>query len=567
MSRTVRFCALPLMLVTLGWPSEADGRSTVVARFLPDVVVGGAAGQVAHLHLHYFPGDGEAIVAAAIDFDPQQLQVHGVDAALGQAVADGGSLRVSYAEQPVGAEATDTLDITLVAGASDPGLTWRIQAYSSLETEAAHTTSAKLGVQPPVEVEAACLPRLLYPGENATLEVVLRNADALGRAVTDVSWHWPDALSPLDDQAPAWGESLLPGDERSLRYRVRVDVDAIPAEVKLKGSVQTDRVAVSPLTDIPLEVLIAPQLQMRWQACPQESGQLGVLICAWQNRGAATMELAALRLEAPHGISDLKVEAGSLDVAITREGQQIDVTGPVSLRPRESLPVELRFTPERPGPFQWQGWYRPAGHPELIPAAGQTRVEVILAQGEESSRGQGGPQLTDVEMVNEALCESLGRVLADLPLGDGARVELEADASSQKNWIVEDALTHALMAQGYRPVLENSGQTCSVLHYRLVEAKVVYTPRRGGWNPFRDGYRRESYGDVLLKLEDGGAHNVVWARSVAIRDMDEVSSDAHKWLGSAKAVDRTEVEPDYRVVEMSLSGLIVGGLFFVFFVP
>ncbi len=36
---------------------------------------------------------------------------------------------------------------------------------------------------------------------------------------------------------------------------------------------------------------------------------------------------------------------------------------------------------------------------------------------------------------------------------------------------------------------------------------------------------------------------------------------------SSSAVDRVEVDPDYRAVEISLSGLIVGGLFFVFFVP
>ena len=389
MSRIARSCVLPLMLATLGWPSEAGARSTVAARFLPDVVVSGSAGQVARLHLHYFPGDGEAILAADIDTDALQLQVDGVVSALGQVAVDGGNLRVSYAERPLGAEATDTLDIAFVPGARYPNLTWGIRAYSSLSPQVAHSTSATLGVRPPVDVQAICRPRLLYPGEDAALEVVLRNEDQLGRAITDVSWHWPDALSLVDGPAAAWDESLLPGVERMCRYRVRVAEDAVSGDVYLKGSVQTDRLADSPIAGIPLEVLVAPQLRVKWQARPQEAGKPGVLICTWHNQGAAILELAALRLESPHAIPDIEVEAGSLGVAITGQEQRIDLTGPVSLGPGESLAVALRFAPERPGASRWRGSYRPAGRLELIPAVGDTRVEVVLAQAEEGAGARG----------------------------------------------------------------------------------------------------------------------------------------------------------------------------------
>ncbi len=92
MSRTARSCVLSLVLAALGWSSESGARSTVVARFVPDAVVSGPADQVARLHLQYFPGDGEAIVGAAIEFDPRQLQVNGAEAALGQAAVDGGAV-------------------------------------------------------------------------------------------------------------------------------------------------------------------------------------------------------------------------------------------------------------------------------------------------------------------------------------------------------------------------------------------------------------------------------------------------------------------------------------------
>ena len=360
---------------------------------------------------------------------------------------------------------------------------------------------------------------------------------------------------------------LKPGDGRSLDYGVRVRADASPGEVRLRGVVRTDRGVTSPLPDIVLEVLAAPQLEIEWQAIPQETEHPGALVCTWKNPGPDPVVLAALRMSAPHAIWDLQVDAGPFDVAIASDGRQVDLTGPVTLGPGESVPVVLRLTPQRPGAFQWRGSFLPAGHTELIPTGAGTRVEVVLAPGGERDQGEEKPQLTDVEMVCEALRQALGQALSEMPLGDGARVELAADASSQKNWMVADALTHALMAQGHHPVLAGSDHPDGVLHYRLVAAKVVYTPRRGGWNPFRDGYRRELFGDVLLKLELADTGGMAWARVVAIRGVDEVASEAYEWLGSAKAVDRVEVDPDYRAVETSLSGLIVGGLFFVFFVP
>jgi len=559
--------ALLSALGALGRPTEASALSTVVARFHPDAVVSGSGMQVARLWLHYYPGDGEAIVRSVIDFDPQQLKVTGVEAAVGQVAVVEGSVRLSYAAHPLGAEATDTLDISLVTGSSGPGLSWQVRAFSSLDGEVAHATAVELGIEPPLEVEVSCLPDGLYPGEEATLEAVIRNRDARGRELAEVSWQWPDAVSPIPDQTPTWGEPLLPGDRRSLLYGVRVRTDAAPGEVRLTGIGRTDRIAASPLPEMPLEILGGVQLQVDWQANLQEAEHPGVLVCNWRNPGIEPVDLAALRVAAPHAIPDLQVDAGSLDVAVASDGRQIDLTGPVSLGPGESVSATLRFTPERPGAFQWRGWFQPAGHRELIPAAGDTRVEVVLAPGDENGPGEGEPQLTDVEMVCAALRESLGQALAELPLGDGARVELVADASGKTNWMVADALTHALFAQGHRPVLGGSGQSDNVLHYRLVEAKVVYTPRRGGWNPFRDGYRREVHGDVLLKLEPADARSMTWARVVTIRGADEVASEASEWLGSAKTVDRIEVDPDYRAVEMSLSGLIVGGLFFVFFVP
>ena len=150
----------------------------------------------------------------------------------------------------------------------------------------------------------------------------------------------------------------------------------------------------------------------------------------------------------------------------------------------------------------------------------------------------------------------------------GARIELEAAKKDDRNWIAEDVLTAELIRKGYRVAVspaddgEDSGASLS---YRVVDARVVYTPAKG-WNPLAAKHRREAIGDLFLAFgtSDG---ELSWIRRIQGYGIETIPSEGTRWLGGSETVERVSVDPGNKAVEIGLSGVIVGGLFFVFFVP
>ena len=94
--------------------APASARSTLSARLDQPAIAGPALEQQSILYLHYFPGDGEAIVRAELKC-LGNAQLHNARSALGQAQLAEASIAIDYAARPLAGEHIDTLYIDLAA--------------------------------------------------------------------------------------------------------------------------------------------------------------------------------------------------------------------------------------------------------------------------------------------------------------------------------------------------------------------------------------------------------------------------------------------------------------------
>ena len=92
----------------------ASARSTLSVRLDQPAIAGPALDQQSILYLHYFPGDGEAIVSAELQC-LGNARLQNVRSALGQAQLEAASVGIDYAARPLAGEHIDTLYIALVA--------------------------------------------------------------------------------------------------------------------------------------------------------------------------------------------------------------------------------------------------------------------------------------------------------------------------------------------------------------------------------------------------------------------------------------------------------------------
>lgn len=175
---------------------------------------------------------------------------------------------------------------------------------------------------------------------------------------------------------------------------------------------------------------------------------------------------------------------------------------------------------------------------------------------------------TDVQLVSLALRKSLEDALGELPLTPNARIFLQGQKESARDWIAEDILMEVLIRRGFKIVLKppQAGKSeAGVLHYRLADPKVLYTPWKGKWFSVRSWIQREAYGNLFLRLHDSGGR-ILWTRRIEAHEMDRVPADRIELLGGGTAVTRTLSETGSRIIERGLSASIIGGLFYIFFV-
>ena len=555
----------------------ASARSTLSARLDQPAIAGPALDQQSILYLHYFPGDGEAIVSAELGC-LGNARLQNVRSALGQAQLKGASIGIDYAARPLAGEHIDTLYIDLAA-AEVGKIDWSAAIYSSLNPQGApaHQIEFDLAVRPPPAISWSIEPQRVYQGERFDLRAIVRFDDASGPPLEQLNWSWPPELNWPEGDAPQhWEGSLAPGQADTLSWTVRVasgHLGPLPLAVTARVSGQspvdlaTRHLQVDPLPVMALE----PGFMMALGAGFMEVGKRGPITCIWRNESASPIGLAALRLQVAPAFSDVSLIEGPPGAALVQSEEEtapsLLVSGLDSLNAGAAIRVTLEAVPQRPGPFTWQSACKPVGREHFIPLRGSNTIRVVW---EEMAQGQGGKKQTptDLQLINQAFVLALDHQMDALPLSLGTRLFLQAeDHKNEANWVVEDALIETLQERGYQVLVRQPEDSpADVVYYRLVRARVVYSPTARRLLPWSNEQRRDAYGDLFLRIETTADRIVRWDRRVQAYSSDLVPKGLHEVLGGGDMVEQTVIKPENKAIVRGLSGGILGGLFYIFFV-
>ncbi len=565
-------CSLALLL--MGGREVVEARSTFTARFASGGIAGPDLEQTAVLYLHYFPGDGEALVGAELGYDLAALNLKSVRSSLGKVRSVEPLLEVDYREGPLGRESIDTLYIDLTASRVSLETRWWGKIFSSLDSvgEVAHTTEFGLEIEEPIQFQIKVRPQRVYPGQQVDLELVVHNVDPHRRVLEELAWEWPEGLTVVQGESEVrWAEPLASGQRDTILWQCNIEREE-PGFLVIGGRAGSAQIAGSPVSGVRLQIATVPRPGLHMDAAFLEVGQQGRFVYTWSNRGAEDIEVAEFRLEIPEAFVEVGlvhgVEGASITGAQNGRKEYILVKDPGRLAPGQSLELEIQATPLHPGPFPWKSSFKPVEYFWHIPLAGKTMVSVMMAR---EGQRQGDGELdypTDLQLLGSAFDKELERVLEGLSLPRGTQIYLQPDGEEKANWLVEDVLTRALMHRGYQISLkaaEVGEMDEGVMYYRMTDSRIVYTPRKKRLNLFGSRRLRQAYGDLFLRLERVG--KVAWANRVPAYITDEVPADKMELLGGSDMVERTIVEPDFKLIERGLSASIIGGLLYIFFVP
>ena len=259
----------------------ASARSTLSARLDQPAIAGPALDQQSILYLHYFPGDGEAIVSAELKC-LGNAQLQNVHSALGKAQLEAASIAIDYATRPLAGEHIDTLYIDLVA-AEVGNIDWSAAIYSSLDPQGApaHQVEFDLTVRSPPAISWSIEPQRVYQGEHFDLRTIVRFDDASEGVLEELSWNWPPELSwPEGDAPQRWEGSLAPGQVDTLSWTVQV----APAHLSPLPLAVTAQVSGQSPVDLAIQHLqVDPLPVMALEAGFMEVGKRGPITCIWRN--------------------------------------------------------------------------------------------------------------------------------------------------------------------------------------------------------------------------------------------------------------------------------------------
>ncbi len=539
----------------------AQARSTLAVRFDERAIAGPGVEQTVPLYLHYFIGDGEAVLSARITCDPEKVLIRGARSSLGQARTGESAVEIDYRTRPLGREQVDTLQLSLVALTGTGPLVWRSTLATTADSNAASGGSAQLHVAAPLQTALNLHPEVVFAGEQLRLDAVVNNTDT--RPLEEVVWQWPPGLLvEVQHTRPRWSPPLAPGARDTLVWQARIE-GRTTGPLAIRGRADGAGVIGSPVSGSALQVVAAPVAQLtpaggQWL----EKGRPGRLVGSLQNSGASPMAIDAWRLEIPATFAEVRLIQSSQGRALLLE-REVLVEGIGVLAAGQTALLELEVTPERSGPFNWGFAFRPAQRAEFIPLSGQAVLRVADAKNT-LAPAPTDQVTTDLELLRRAFAQAAESALLQLPLPPGAQVCLEPFEKSDKNWVLDDALVSVLMRQGYEVVLKPEA-AAAVLHYRLADSRVVYTPGPKGWNPFGTRQRREVYGELYLRLEGPDQH-LRWIQRVQAYQADVVPGKSGTEAASA-LFKSTRVEDRHKGIERGLSASIIGGLFYIFFIP
>ncbi|MBU06761.1 MAG: hypothetical protein CME13_02135 [Gemmatimonadetes bacterium] len=549
------FCFL--LTIAVSAPRTADAVSTVSPRFdAPAVAV--HMPQSISLLLTYFPGNGEAITSATLTV-ASGAKIEAVTSARGRVRFSSDEINVDYLEDPIGTSVTDTLQLTLMAHAVGL-LDWHATLATTLDTESTslHQPTWSLSVEESLAARWAISPKKWYVGESVEVAIDVMNEDSRSLSGLDIEWSTHVRTDATSE--PPWPQ---PG-QSQISYQVTAHVgQSAPATaLEISGAAVSERLTHSVLSPQQISILPLPQLHV--QGTGLQRDQDGTVTCVWSLDGSRPMRVKDLRFIVD-GLTSAAAEGATVDFDAQAGRAQVSIADR-ELSPGEELSITMRLVPRRSGPLAFRPQVIPYERDEPIQVATVSILPVV--DGELVSTDAAARPPTDLELARGGLTESWTSALADLSVPAGSTVRLKAEGRHDANWLVEEAITEALLLRGDRLPLDDEGASYELV-FQVASAGAVYEPQRSKLNPFGSRQARNTRVQVNARLIDGerADRQILWARRIESRAEDEVGSDAAALLGGADAVDQAIVPANQRVLEAGLSGLIVGGLFFVFFSP
>ncbi|HCL28054.1 MAG TPA: hypothetical protein DIC52_06435 [Candidatus Latescibacteria bacterium] len=560
---TPRLLVLCLALGTLVRPSDA--RSSFTARFA-DAVAGPGVEQTTRLIIDYFPGDGEAIVGLHVRLSSMAGGARFVDvqSGRGQAHVEASSFRLDYGENAVGGQLADTIHVRLLTPARPLSVDLRLATNVDTDTTLAHHASATVAILPPLDVTLQIAPARVYPGESVELRFTASQGEREERSIDSLVMDWPEEMlavgSPVVTQADTDGAV-----EALQRVRLRREVTGV---LSVPVSVVGAGLQASPLAAAIIDVGAVPTFEVDLPEDDLLRGEETQLHLRWQNQSTAAIQAKSLMATVAAGITGARLAStepsqtggARLEADEEKGSVKVLVVGELDLKPGESISVELELTPLTTGPFAFAGSFQPADRMGAVPLG--TILVQVAAREERANRTRLAS--TDLELARAGLEPVLRQALVSLPLARGTTLRIVDSRSDDGNWVVEGLLAQLLLERGVRVLADSTA--AHQMHYRLADARVVYAPAGSAWNMFDDSKSRDARMEVFLRLEDAD-HNVHWVQRVTGRMHEGRAPATADWLGGAKGIDQASVAADHRAIEMGLSGMIVGGLFFVFFAP
>jgi hypothetical protein len=544
---------------------DALARSTFSARFAQSAIAGPDIEQTTVLYLHYFAGDGEAIVGAHVQYLSADMSVHAVRSQRGVARLQSSRIEIDYEQRPLAGESVDTLFIDLTTKRSTGTISWSLALFSSAAENAAQQKTLALDLVPAPETTWYIEPARLYQGERSDVTIHIDHSDLTSRTLEQIEWRWPELIRPVGESVVA--KALAAGESAEYSLAVHVGKTAI-GPIEVAADARVGEMALAPLKAAIVHVDPLPKVEIAAEL--MQVGRPSAIMCRWRNESDQAIELDALRLQIHSAFSDIVLGQAPPNARLVVDGDRryVLIDGLSALEAGSEIQVELKATPQRPGPFTWLVGARPQGRAEFIALAGNLAVGVAWGRAQRLAV-EGKPLVTDLELMAAAFIEALEGQVGALPVGDHTPLYLQAGDKSDANWLVEDALLEMLRQRGYRLLVRRplAGEEVGILHYRLASSRVVYSPGGGSWLPFvGSSKKREAYGDLVLRLETQPDGLVKWERRIRAYGSDVVPSGSADILGGGAMLKRATIEGENKAVERGLSASILGGLVYIFFI-